>query len=185
MEEKDNGDVFWNKYLNKPLGENKISINDAEYNINHNIEAYFTNTKSMTRNMDNEDKLSIFNILENVGFHDNLNKNSLKSVGMKDALYNLPKAIARVRILLLPAIEEIDDSYKDLSDKVEGEGVKIIIPANIIEFYTRLKDLLGNKFSGHSDTLTEASNLIHELHDKREIHNKQQCRIALDKFQLN
>ena len=40
-----------------------------------------------------------------------------------------------------------------------GQGVKIIIPSNIIDIYTRLEILLGLKSSGHTDTLTEPSNL--------------------------
>ena len=31
--EKDNGDVFWNKILSKPLGEKRNSNNDQEYDI--------------------------------------------------------------------------------------------------------------------------------------------------------
>ena len=37
--EKDNGDVFWNKILIKPLRENRIIINDEEYDIKPNIQA--------------------------------------------------------------------------------------------------------------------------------------------------
>ena len=56
---------------------------------------------------------------------------------------------------------------------LEGQGVhKIIIPSNIIDIYTRLEVLLGLKLSGHSDTLTEASNLIDELYKRGEIQNK-------------
>ena len=29
--EKDNGDVFWNGVFIQPLGENRISFNDGEY----------------------------------------------------------------------------------------------------------------------------------------------------------
>ena len=36
---------------------------------------------------------------------------------------------------------------------LEGQGLKIIIPANIIDIYTRLEILLGLKLSGHNDTL--------------------------------
>ena len=36
--------------------------------------------------------------------------------------------------------------------------------------------------SGHTDTLTEASNLIDELCKRGEIQNKQQYRNALNKF---
>ena len=65
----------------------------------------------------------------------------------------------------------------------EGEGIqKIIIPSNIIDIHTRLEILLGLKLSGHSDTLTEASNLIDELYKQGEIKNKQQYQNALDKL---
>ena len=60
---------------------------------------------------------------------------------------------------------------------------KIIIPSNIINIYTRLEILLGLKLSGHTDTLTEASNLIDELYKPGEIQNKQQYRNAPNKFQ--
>ena len=57
--------------------------------------------------------------------------------------------------------------------------VPIIIPSNTIDIYTRLEEL---KTSGHSDTLTEASNLIDDLYKRGGIQNKQQYRNALDKF---
>ena len=66
---------------------------------------------------------------------------------------------------------------------LKGQGIKkIIIPANIIDIYTRLEVLLGLKLSGHTDTLTEASNLIDELYKRGEIQNKHQYQNALDKF---
>ena len=69
----------------------------------------------------------------------------------------------------------------NLDKKLRGKGVeKIIIPSNIIDIYTRLEVLLGLKVSGHSDTLTEASNLIDELYKRGEIQNKQQYRSALN-----
>ena len=52
---------------------------------------------------------------------------------------------------------------KEEPDNLKGEGIKIIIPSNIIDIYTRLEILLGLKLSGHTDTLTEASNIIDEL----------------------
>ena len=55
----------------------------------------------------------------------------------------------------------------NLYTKLKGRGIeKIIIPANIIDIYTRLEVLLGLKLSGHTDTLTEASNLIDELYKR-------------------
>ena len=75
--------------------------------------------------------------------------------------------------------EEITlDSDIDL----QGEGVKIIIPSNIIDIYTRLQILLGLKLSGHTDTLTEASNLIDQIYKMGDIQNEQQYRNALNKF---
>ena len=59
---------------------------------------------------------------------------------------------------------------------------KIIIPSNIIDIYTRLEILLGLRLSGHTDTLTEASNLIDGKFKREEIQAEQQYRNALDKF---
>ena len=66
------------------------------------------------------------------------------------------------------------DEFIDNTDNLEGEGVKIIIPSNIIDTYTRLEILLGLNFSGHSDTLTEASNLKDDLYKRGEKQNEQQ-----------
>ena len=82
---------------------------------------------------------------------------------MNDALYNLPKAIAKNQNLSLPAIEKLEDSYEDVSDNLEAHGMKIIIPSNILDIYTRLEVFLGLKLSGPKDTLTEANNLIDEF----------------------
>ena len=83
-------------------------------------------------------------------------------------------------------VEEIQnktfDEITDDSD-LEGQRLKINIPSAIAHIYIRLEVLLGLKLSGHSDTLTEASNLINELYKQGEIQNKQQYRNALNKFQ--
>ena len=55
---------------------------------------------------------------------------------------------------------------------LKGQGVKITVPSNIIDIYTRLEILLGTKLSSQTDTLTEASNLIDELYKRGEIQNK-------------
>ena len=71
----------------------------------------------------------------------------------------------------------------NLDIKLKGRGIeKIIIPSKIIDIYTRLELLLVIKLSGHSDTRTEASNLINELYKRGEIQNKQQYRNALNNF---
>ena len=66
---------------------------------------------------------------------------------------------------------------------MRGERVKIIIPSNITDFYTRLEILLGSKLSARTDTLTEASNVIAELYKRGEIQNERKYRNALNKFQ--
>ena len=65
---------------------------------------------------------------------------------------------------------------------MEGQRVKIIILSNIIDIYTRFEILLGLKLSGHSDTLSEASNSIDDLYKRGEIQNKQQNRKAPNKI---
>ena len=160
----------------KAVGENRISTKDQEYDIKPNIQSYFTNTKLTTKNMDNEDKLTKFNILEKIGFYSMRHTKGLNSARMKDALNNLPREVAKIRNPPLPATD-------NESDNLEGEGVqKIIKPSNVIDIYTRLEILLGLKISGNTDTLTEASNLIDELYKRGEIQTKQQYRNALNEF---
>ena len=70
----------------------------------------------------------------------------------------------------------------NIDTKIKGKGIeKTINPSNINDIYTRLEVLLGLKLSGHTDTLTEASDLIDELYKLGEIQNKQQYGNALDK----
>ena len=127
--------------------------------------------------MDNIEKETVFDILQNVGFYDNIPRTGLKAARMKDALYNLRQAKDRTRNHPLPAIENVEDSNDS-----EGQGVKIFIPSNIIDIYTRLEILLGLKLSGRTDAVTTASNLIDELYRRGKIQNKQQYRNALNKF---
>ena len=170
--------VYWNDVLIKPVGNNRISIKDHEYDVSLDIQANFTKTKLTTKILDTFEKETIFDILQNVGFYDIIPKIGFKAARMKDALYDLPNETDKIRKPPLPSIKNIEDS----SD-LEGQGVKIIIPSNIIDIYTRLEVLLGLELSGQTDTLTEASNLIDELYRQCEIQNKQQYRNALNKFQ--
>ena len=121
--EKEDHKVYWNEVLVKPLGENRIRINDKEYDITPDIQAYFTNTKLTTEFLDNFEKETVFDILKSVGFYDDIPRVGSKAARMQDALYNLPKVIAKIRNPSLPTIENIESS----SD-LEGQGIKIIIP---------------------------------------------------------
>ena len=88
---------------------------------------------------------------------------------------------------------KLDDDVNRIFDlntkpktKLRCKGAeKIIIPSNVIDIYTRLEILLGLKLSGHTNTVTEASNLIDELYKRGEIQNKRQYRNALNKFSTN
>ena len=92
----------------------------------------------------------------------------------------------RVTKTLPKLVEEIQnktfDEITHHSYDLQGEGVKIIIPYNIIDIYTRIGILLGLELSGHTDTLREASNLIDELYKRGEIRKEQQYRNALNNF---
>ena len=54
VETKENGGMFWNGVFNKPLGDNNVSNKNEEYDINPDIQAYFTTTKLTTKRMDVE-----------------------------------------------------------------------------------------------------------------------------------
>ena len=169
--EQEGNRVFWNKTPVIPQGENRVSIKGKEFDINPNIQNYFTKTYLTTKRMNNEDKSTVYDILKNTGFYSTHHVKGMNSARMQDALYNLPNEIRRIRNPPITSIENL-----------EGEGVKIIIPSNINDIYTRLEVLLGLKLSGHTDIFTEASNLIDELYKLGEIQNKQQYRHALNKF---
>ena len=89
-------------------------------------------------------------------------------------------------ITLPKTVEEIQnktfDEITDDSDDLQGEGVNIILPCNIIDIYTRLEILLRLKLSAHTDTSTEAGNLIDELYKRGEILNEQQNRNAIKNY---
>ena len=67
--EQDGNEVFWNKTSVKPLGDNRISIKDHEYDIKPNTQEYFTNTNQTTKNMNDEDKIIVYDILNDLGFY--------------------------------------------------------------------------------------------------------------------
>ena len=174
--EQHGNEVFWNKKPIKALGDNRISTKNRQYDIKPNIQESFTNTKLTTINMDDEYKLTVYDILKNLGFYSMRHTKGINSTRFKDAFHILTREIAKFRNPPVPAIEI------DFDGDLQGEGVKIMIPSNVIDIYTRLEILLGIELSLHTDTVTEASNLIDELYKLREIQNEQQYRNALNKF---
>ena len=95
----------------------------------------------------------MYNIIRDLGYTGKRDRQSNRKMFFITTLPNLVDDIQ---------IETFHEKTDD-SDDLQGEGIKIKIPSNIIDIYTRLEILLGLKLSGHTDTLTEASILIDEL----------------------
>ena len=155
------------------LGGDRMQIKDDINDLTPEIYKALSNTGYTGKTMKNEnDILMMYNIIKDLGYKgDNDRYSKRKKIFTK----TLPKLVEDIQN---KTFEDISDDSTDL----EGRGVKIIIPSNIIDIYTRLEILLGLKLSGHTDTLTEASYLIDELYKRGEIQNKQQYRNALNKF---
>ena len=156
-------------------GADTIKINENIYELTAEIYKALSDTGYTGKDMKNEsDILMMDNIIRDLGYTGREDRDSKRKTFF---LKKLPKLVNDIQNR---TFEEITDD----SDDLQGEGFKIIIPSNIIDIYTRLEVLLGLKLSGHTDTLTEASNLIDELYKRGEIQNKQQYRNALSKFQI-
>ena len=155
------------------LGGDRIQIKDNIYDLTPEIHKALSYTGYTGNTMKNEnDILMLNNIIRDLGYTGTGDRDSKRK---KFFTKTLPKLSGDIQNR---TFEEITDS----SD-LEGQGVeKIIIPSNINDIYTRLEILLGLNLSGHTDTLTEASNLIDELYKRGEIQNKQQYQNALNKF---
>ena len=159
-----------NIYPIKMIGGTKVEINDNEYNITSGLQKVFTNKSYDTANsMKDMEKVIFRDILQKTNYN---NRKRQKGTMSGREIYIQNKLDDDVRKIL------------NLDKQLKGKGVeKIIIPSNIIDIYTRLEFLLGLKLSGHTDTLTEASNLIDELYKRGEIQPNQQYRNAPNKFQ--
>ncbi len=151
-----------------------MKINETIYELTPEIYKALTYTTYSGNNMrDENDILMMYNIIRDLGYNGIGDRDSKRKTFF---LKKLPKLVEDIQNKTFE--ENNDDSDSDL----QGQGVKIIIPSNIIDIYTRLQVLLGLRLSGHTDTLTEASNLIDDLYKRGEIQNKQQYRNALNKF---
>ena len=122
---------------------------------------------------DENDILMMYNIIRDLRYNGTGDRDSKRKTFFTK---KLPKLVEDIQ-------NKTFEEFTDDSDDLQGEGLKIIIPSNIIDIYTRLEILLRLKLSGHTDTLTEASNLIDELYKRGEIQNEQQYRNALKKIQ--
>ena len=155
------------------LGGDRIQIKDNIYDLTPEVYKALSYTGFTGNIMKNEaDILMMNNIKNDLGYTGLRDYPSKRKTFLTKTLPGLVEKIQN------KTFEEITDD----SDDLQGEGVKIIIPSNINDIYTRLEIILGLKLSGHTDALLGASNLIDELYKRGEIQNKQQYRNALNKF---
>ena len=152
-----------------------MKINENVYELTPEIYKALTYTTFTGNTMkDENDILMMYNIIRDLGYNGTGDRDSKRKIFFTK---KLPKLVEDFQI---KTFDEITDDSDDLQEGIQ----KIIIPSNIIDIYTRLEILLGLKLSGHTDTLTEASNLIDELYKLGEIENKQQYQNALNKFKI-
>ena len=170
-------DKFGNAYILgipiKIFENDSIKIKENVYELTPEIYRALTYASYPGNTMKNEyDILMMYNIIKDIGYNGVGDRDSKRKTFFTK---KFPKLVEDIQ-------KKTFDEITDDSDDLQGDGVKIIIPSNIIDIYTRLEILLGLKLSGHTDTLTEASNLLDELYKLGDIKNKQQYRNALSKF---
>ena len=158
-----------NNYPIKTLRGTEIEINENIYNITPGLQKVFTDTTyGAAKSMKNTEKVVLRDMLQKTCYY--IRKRTKGRLSGRDRYIKI----------------DLDNNiikFSNLDTKLKGRGIeKIIIPSYIIDILTRLEVLLGLKLSGHSDTLTEASNLIDELYKRGEIQSKQQYRNAFNKF---
>ena len=160
-----------NEHPVKMLGGTEVEINENKNNISQGIQNVFNDkTYETAKSMNDNEKVVFRDILLKTDYYKRIPTKGRMSSRDRYIKFELNDDIGRILNL-------------NTKPKLKGKGVeKIIIPNNIIDIYTRLEVLLGLKLSGHTNTLTEASNLIDELYKRGEIQNKQQYQNALDKF---
>ena len=158
---EENGQRYWNGKPVNISGDSRIEIDGINFNLTPDLQNVFTDTtgKSLEK-LNKKENRTYKKLLDTLNYKNYKHKPGEKNSGRYKNTKNI----------LIPI-------------NLQGRGIeKIIIPSNIIDIYTRLEILLGLKLSGHTDTLTEASNLIDELYKRGEIENKQQYQNALNKF---
>ena len=153
------------------LGGDRLQINGNVYDLPPEIYKALSSTSYSGKTLKEEsDILMMNNTIRDLGYTGVGDRPSNRKTFLT---ITLPKIVKNIQN---KTFDETLDSSDDL------QGVKTIIPSNINDIYTRLETLLGLKLSGHTDTLTEASNLKDELYKRGETQNEQQYRNAFDKF---
>ena len=161
IREDKNGQRYWNGVPVNISGDSRIEIDGKNFNISPDLQNVFTDTTGKS--------LKKLNKKENQTYKKLLNTLNSETYRPQQGEYNSGR-YKNTENILKP-------------NNLQGRGIEnIIIPNNIIDIYTSLEVLLGLKLSGHTNTLTEASNLIDALYSRGEIQKEQQYRNALNKF---
>ena len=149
-------------------GGDRIRINDNIFELTRDLYKALSSTSYNCKTMKNESDIFMMNNIIN----------DLRNTGKGD------KSSKRKKNFTIKLLERVVENQNKTFNEIdlESQRIKIIIPSNIIDIYTRLELLQGSKLSGHTDTLTEASNLIDEFYKRCETQNEQQYRNALNKF---
>ena len=158
-----------NNHPSKLLRGTKVEIKENKYNISQGIRKVLVDQSYDTaKSMTDKDKLIFRDILQKTAYYNRKPTKSCLTSHDRYNKYDLDKDVSKIL---------------NLDTKLKGRGIeKITIPSNITDIYTKLEVLLGLKLSSHTDTLTEASNLIDELYKPGEIQNERQNRNAFNKF---
>ena len=154
------------------LGGKRIKITDNIYDLTRKIHKALASTMYGGKSMvDKSDNLAFFNILNDLGYTGDGDKNS---EAKRCFLCVLPKKCAEIK-----SKEQNEEVFYDF----EGQGIeKFFISSNTVDIYNRLEVLLGLRSCGQNNTFTEASKLMGELHKRSGIEIEQQNRNALSKF---
>ena len=164
-----------------PMGGKDVKIGNNIYEITPEIQSLLTQTKNIFNKMSDNDIVIFIRILDETNCNPEEDHKSTRRDYIRD------KLPSKVRKILIPPIVAItsweSDEYESLESDLEGNGTKtIVVPSDSDEMWTRLKVLLGIKLAGHTDSVIEASQLLHALFKKGEIETEQQYRNAIDKF---
>ena len=139
------GQRYWNGIPVNISGGSRIEIDGKNFNITPDLQNVFTDTTGKS--------LKKLNKKENQSYKKLLSTLNYEIYRLKQGEYNSGRYKNTENILKL--------------NNLQGRGIeKTIIPNNIIDIYTRLEVLLGLNLSGHTNTLTETSNLIDALNSR-------------------
>ena len=156
------------------LGGDKMRINDSFCDLSPEIHKALSATGYSGKTMENKNEISLMKKISN--------ESNYTGIGDKSWKIKTFFTITLPKLLKCFRNKTFDELIND-SDNIEGERIeKIVNPSIIVDFYTRLEVLLGLKQSGHTDTLTEASNLIDEIYKRSKLKIEKLYRNALDRF---